>query len=97
MRVPATSAANMYVHVHVFNPPFPVLKAGWAFSVLLLYTCICDVCREWVNEVGFFLFYCAVSTMTRDDSTQSCVTLPYIFFMGLYVLLHAIITCLAAA
>ena len=32
----------------IFNPPFPVLKA-------VSYSCICDVCREWVNEVGFFL------------------------------------------
>ena len=37
----------------IFNPPFPVLKAGHSGS----YSCICDVCREWANEVGFFLFF----------------------------------------
>ena len=37
----------------IFNPPFPVLKAGHSVS----YSCICDVCREWVNKVGFFLFF----------------------------------------
>ena len=31
----------------------PVLKAVHSVS----YSCICDVCREWVNEVGFFLFF----------------------------------------
>ena len=36
----------------IFNPPFPVIKAGHSVS----YSYICDVCREWVNEVGFFLF-----------------------------------------
>ena len=35
----------------IFNLPFPVLKAGHSVS----YSCICDVCRNWVNEVGFFL------------------------------------------
>ena len=35
----------------IFNPPFPVLKAGHSVS----YSYIWDVCREWVNEVGFFL------------------------------------------
>ena len=43
------------VHVSVtykiFNPPFPVLKAGHSVS----YSCVCDVDREWVNGVGFFL------------------------------------------
>ena len=32
----------------------------YIYSVLLLYSVfysyICDACREWVNEVGFFLF-----------------------------------------
>ena len=37
----------------IFNPPFPVLKAGHSVS----YSYICDDCREWVNEVGFFLFF----------------------------------------
>ena len=37
----------------IFNPPFLVLKAGHSVS----YSCVCDVCREWVNEVGFFLFF----------------------------------------
>ena len=37
----------------ILNPPFPVLKAGHSVS----YSCICDVCREWVNEVGFFLVW----------------------------------------
>ena len=22
-----------------------------------VYSCVCDVCREWVNEVGFFLYF----------------------------------------
>ena len=29
----------------IFNPPFPVLKAGHSVS----YSYICDVCLEWVN------------------------------------------------
>ena len=36
----------------IFNPPFPVLKAG--HSVSYSCTCTCDVCREWVNGVGSF-------------------------------------------
>ena len=28
-----------------------VLKAGHSVS----YSCVCDVCREWVNKVGLFL------------------------------------------
>ena len=24
---------------------------------MYMFSCICDVCREWVNEVGFFLFF----------------------------------------
>ena len=36
----------------IFNPPFPVLKAG--HSVSYSYN-IYDVCLEWVNGVGFFL------------------------------------------
>ena len=39
--------------IKIFNPPFPVLKAGHSVS----YSCVCDACREWVNEVGFFLFF----------------------------------------
>ena len=35
------------------NPQFPVLKAGHSVS----YSCVCDVDREWVNGVGFFLFF----------------------------------------
>ena len=57
----AHCVANVYVHVHVqlgtgcvweelvpskiFNPPFPVLKAGHSVS----YSYICDVCLEWVK------------------------------------------------
>ena len=37
----------------IINPPFPVLKAGQ--SVSYSYIHVCDVCRVWVNEVGFFL------------------------------------------
>ena len=37
----------------IFNPLFPVLKAGHSVS----YSYICDVCREWVNGVGFFVFF----------------------------------------
>ena len=36
------------VPLKIFNPAFPVLKAGYSVS----YFCICDVCKEWVN---FFL------------------------------------------
>ena len=49
----------MYMYVwelepsKIFNPPFPVLKAGHSVS----YSYICNVCREWVIGVGFFLFY----------------------------------------
>ena len=39
----------------IFNPLFPVLKAGHSVS----YSCVCDVDREWVNGVGFFLNFSA--------------------------------------
>ena len=57
--------SNIHVHVwaldvwgelvpsKIFNPPFPVLKAGHSVS----YSCVGDVDREWVNGVGFFLFF----------------------------------------
>ena len=32
------------------DPPFPVFKAGHSVS----YSCVCDVCLEWVNEGGSF-------------------------------------------
>ena len=35
----------------IFNPPFPVLKAGHSVS----YSYICDVCMEWVILMGGFL------------------------------------------
>ena len=44
---------NEFVPSKIFNPPFSVLKAGHSVS----YSCVRDVCREWVNEVGFFLFF----------------------------------------
>ena len=33
----------------IFNPPFPVLKAGHSVTYMYMYSCICDV--------GFFLFF----------------------------------------
>ena len=52
----------MYIYVHVLDYgcvgrvgnqrlPFSVLKAGYSVS----YSCVCDVCRDWFNEVNFFL------------------------------------------
>ena len=35
----------------IFNPPFPVLKAGHS----VFYSYICDVCMKWVN--GWVSFY----------------------------------------
>ena len=51
VRVWALDVQGELVPSKIFNPPFPVLKAGHSVS----YYYICDVCREWVNEVGFFL------------------------------------------
>ena len=42
---------RIYIHMYIEDPPFPILKAEHSVS----YSCICDVCTEWVNEVGFFL------------------------------------------
>ena len=50
VRVWALDVWGELVPSKIFNPPFPVLKAGHSMS----YSCVCDVCREWVNEVGFF-------------------------------------------
>ena len=35
-----------------FNPPPPVLKAGYLVSC----SCVCVVCFAWVGEVGFLSF-----------------------------------------
>ena len=51
MRVWALDVWGELVPSKIFNPPFPVLKAGY-----VSYSCVCDVDREWVNGVGFFLF-----------------------------------------
>ena len=56
----------------IFNPPFPVLKAGHSVS----YSCVCDVCREWVNEVGFFLFFLFGSVLC---TCFSCIL--HVFYM----------------
>ena len=50
VRVRALDVWGELVPSKIFNPPFPVLKGGHSVS----YSCVCDVCREWVNEVGFF-------------------------------------------
>ena len=50
VRVWALDVWGELVPSKIFNPPFPVLKAGHSVS----YSCMCDVCREWVNEVGLF-------------------------------------------
>ena len=57
-------------HVHDY-----ILKAGHSVS----YSCVCDVCREWFNEVGFFLFFlnfllcyvlCTCFSMTKAHLDQ---------------------------
>ena len=53
VRVWALDVWGELVPSKIFNPLFPVLKAGHSVS----YSYICDVCLEWVNEVGFFLFF----------------------------------------
>ena len=53
VRVWALDVWGELVPSKIFNPPFPVLKAGHSVS----YSYICDVCLEWVNGVGFFLFF----------------------------------------
>ena len=55
VRVWALDVWGELVPSKIFNPraPFPVLKAGHSVS----YSCVCDVDREWVNGVGFFLFF----------------------------------------
>ena len=57
MRLWALDVWGELVPSKIFNPPFPVLKAGHSVS----YSCICDVCREWINEVVFFLFFLNIS------------------------------------
>ena len=52
VRVWALDVWGELVPSTIFNPPIPVLKAGHSVS----YSCVCDVDREWVNGVGFFLF-----------------------------------------
>ena len=37
------------------NIPISGQHTGWACRHSVSYSFICDVCREWVNEVGFFL------------------------------------------
>ena len=49
VRVRALDAWGELVPSKIFNPPFPVLKAGHSVS----YSCVCDVCREWVIGGGF--------------------------------------------
>ena len=49
----SVSYVNLSYVTYIHNPPFPVLKAGHSVS----YSYVCDVCRGWVNEVGFFLFF----------------------------------------
>ena len=39
---------NAYTHVHM---------ALWHAGHSVSYSYICDICQEWVNEVGFFLFF----------------------------------------
>ena len=53
VRVWALDVWGELVPSKIFNPPFPILKDGHSVS----YSCICDVCRKWVNGVGFFLFF----------------------------------------
>ena len=76
----------------IFNPPFPVLKAGHSVS----YSYICDVCRKWVNEVGFFLFFlnfpvwlvCYAHVFHVTDIFYSTITCHIHVYM--YVLVHVI-------
>ena len=64
VRVWALDVWGQLVPSKIFNPPFPVLKAGHSVS----YSYICDVCLEWVNEWvygGFYSFLfgsCAMHT-----------------------------------
>ena len=51
VRVWALDVWGELVPSKIFNPPFPVLKAGHSVS----YSCVCDVDREWVN--GWVSFY----------------------------------------
>ena len=55
VRVWALDVWGELVPSKICNPPFPVLEAGHSVS----YSCmhVCDVCRDWVNEVGFFLVF----------------------------------------
>ena len=51
MRVWPLDVWGELVPSKIFNPPFPVLKAGHSVS----YSYICDVCMKWVN--GWVSFY----------------------------------------
>ena len=53
VRVCALDVWRELVPSKIFNPPFPVLKSGHS----VFYSCVCDVDRDWVNGVGFFLFF----------------------------------------
>ena len=51
VRVWALDVWGELVPSKIFNPPFPVLKAGHSVS----YSYICDVCMKWVNGWVSFL------------------------------------------
>ena len=70
VRVWALDVWGELVPSKIFNPPFPVLKAGHSVS----YSYICDICREWVNEVGFFQNSCLASVLCTCFSCFASAT-----------------------
>ena len=85
----------------LFNPPFPVLKAGHSVSYSYM------VCLEWVSGVGFFLFYLKIPLVFMYINHLVGIEPWYVVNCIYYVvcLLHnwtfavgiAIITCIWAS
>ena len=74
MRVWALDVWGELVPSKIFNPLFPVLKAGHSVS----YSCVWDVCREWVIGVNFpvwlvcyaHVFHVQLSNSPNDGNTK---------------------------
>ena len=67
VRVLGTGCVGRVGTIKAQTQPFPALKAGHSVS----YSYICDVCLEWVNEVGSF---CLASVLCTCFSCHSQLT-----------------------
>ena len=54
------------------------------FSRLGPNSCVCDVCREWVNEVGFFLIFpVKLVCYVRFSCTCMCLMKQHVYMTRL--------------